>query len=80
MDQKMTHETEQALQTFSNIQIRNIIEMGADSSLYSKGLWDHYMAGLYGPLPRSATTIYANEKATFDTLSQLAELLICKKG
>jgi len=74
MDQKMTHETEQALQTFSNIQIRNIIEMGADSSLSSKGLWDHYMAGLYGPLPRSATTIYANEKATFDTLSPIGRI------
>ncbi len=74
MDQRMTHETEQALQTFSNIQIRNITEMGADSSLSSKGLWDHYMAGLYGPLSRSATTIYANEKAPFDTLSPIGRI------
>ena len=74
MEEKMTHETEQALQTFSNIQIRNITEMGIDSSLSIKELWDHYMAGLYGPFPRSATTIYANNKAAYDALSPIGRI------
>ena len=74
MDQKMSQETEQALQTFSNIQIRNITEMGEDSSFSSKGLWDHYMSGLYGPLSRSATTIYSNEQAIYDALTPIARI------
>ena len=32
------------------------------------------MAGLYGSLSRSATTIYANEKAPFDTLSPIGRI------
>ena len=74
MEQRMSQETEQALQTFSNIQIRNITEMGADSRLSSKGLWNHYMSGLYGPLVRSATTIYSSEKAAYDALTPIARI------
>ena len=48
--------------------------MEADFSLSSKGVWDNYMAGLYGPPSRSATTIYANEKATLDLLSPIGRI------
>ena len=72
--QRMVHESEKALQAYSSIQIRNITEMGAESSFSSKGIWDQYLSGLPEQLLRSAANIYANEKAAYDALSPVSRI------
>ena len=71
---KMEHESEKALQTYCNIMIRNITEMGSESSFSSKVLWDTYLAGLPGNLRRTATGIYATEKAAYDGLNPIGRI------
>ena len=67
----MEHETERALQKYSNIMIKNITEMGFESSFSSKGMWGTYLAGLPRKVCRSATGKYATEKTAYDSLNPI---------
>ena len=72
--QKMVHESEKALQAYCAIQIRNITEMGPESSFSSKGMWDQFLSGLPEPLLRTAASIYASEKSAYDAPSPISRM------
>lgn len=72
--QRMVHESEKALQAYCAIQIRNITEMGAESSFSAKGMWDQFMSGLPEPLLKIEASMYATGKPTYDNLSPISRI------
>ena len=72
--QQMTHESEKAMQAYANIQIRNITEMGSDSTLSSKGIWETFLKGLPPHVRTTATSVYTTEKESYDAQDPISRI------